>query len=281
MLSSLTFLSIAASVFFATLTVLGVLQRALAQYKAQYVAQSLTDLSGMFLFVDPTQVLVLNLTVMTLFAALGFWMGGPFLLVLTGVAGFFAPQLGIAYYRHVRIQKFNAQLVEALQQMANAFKAGLTLAQAVEIVGKESQAPLSQEFGLFTKEVKLGVPVDDGLLNMARRVGSEDLELVATSANIARSLGGNMAEMFETISSTIRERFRLEGRIRALTAQGKMQGWVVAAMPPFLGLFIRWAWPDMINPMFEHWFGYALVTAIVIMELVGILVIRKIVNIDV
>ena len=94
---------------------------------------------------------------------------------------------------------------------------------------------------------------------MAKRVGSDDLELVVVSTNIARQLGGNMAEMFETISSTIRERFRLEGKIDAITAQGKLQGWVVAAMPLILGLVLNYMRPDLMEPMLDHWFGYVLV----------------------
>jgi len=104
---------------------------------------------------------------------------------------------------------------------------------------------------------------------------------VVTSTIIARQLGGNMAEMFDTIAATIRERFRLEGKIKALTSQGKLQGWVVAAMPLALGLVLNWMRPDLMQPMFEHWFGYVLVGLIALMEFLGVLIIRKIVNIDV
>ena len=281
MLPALTFLLTAASVFFFALVILGVFQRALEQYKERYVARSMNDLSDMFLFINPGQLFMLNLSVMILLAAFGWWLGGPFLMSLMAIAGFFAPQQFVRHYRAKRIEKFNTQLVESLQQMANAFKAGLTFAQAVETIAKESKPPLAQEFGLFSKEVRLGVPIDEALVNMSGRVGSEDLELVATSTNIARSLGGNMAEMFETIAATIRERFRLEGKIKALTAQGKLQGWIVASMPLALGLFLNWYRPDLMQPMFEHLFGYLLVGAIFLMEFIGIILIRKIVNIDV
>jgi len=125
------------------------------------------------------------------------------------------------------------------------------------------------------KEVKLGVPLEEALINMGRRVGSDDLELVVVATNIARQLGGNMAEMFETISNVIRERFRLEGKIDALTSQGKLQGWVVAAMPAILGMVLNYMRPDLMEPMMDHWFGYILVTIIAIMEVLGV------VNIDI
>jgi len=279
--AAFTFLLTAGSVFFFALLVLGVLQRAFEQYKERYVVKSMNDLSDMFLFVEPGQILLLNIAALVVLAGLGYIVGGPFFSGLLGVAGFFLPLGAVRFYRQRRINRFNTQLVEALQQMANALRAGLTFTQALDGVGREAGAPLRQEFGLFSKEVKLGVPIEEALINMARRVGSEDLELVATSTNIARQLGGNMAEMFEVISSTIRERFRLEGKIRALTSQGKMQGWIVASLPLFIGLFFNWYRPDLMEPMFERAYGYILVSAIILLEASGFVIIRKIVNIDV
>jgi tight adherence protein B len=165
--------------------------------------------------------------------------------------------------------------------MANALRAGLTFQQASEQVARESSAPLAQELGLYTREVRLGVSSEEALVAMARRVGSEDLELVATSTNIARQLGGNLADMFDTIADTIRERFRLEGKIRALTSQGKLQGMIVATLPLWVGLFLDWYRPDLMQPMFEHAYGYVLVGAIVLLEAIGFVLIRRIVNIDV
>ncbi len=284
MLSAITFLLITGSVFFLSLVVLGILGRAFERYKERYVVKNMSDLSDMFLFIEPQQILVLDIAVMVLLAGLGFWVGGPLMLFVGGLLGFFAPSTAIKYYRKRRIKKFNAQLVEALQQMSNAIRAGLTFAQSIEAIAKEAEPPLQQEFGLFVKEVKLGVSIDDGLVNMARRVGSDDLELVATSTNIARSLGGNMSEMFETIAKTIRERFRLEGKIDALTSQGRMQGWIVSMMPLVLGLILNWMRPDLMQPMFQGpkwWFGYMLLVGIALMEALGIFLIQRIVNIDV
>ncbi|MFL5246424.1 MAG: type II secretion system F family protein, partial [Myxococcales bacterium] len=133
----------------------------------------------------------------------------------------------------------------------------------------------------FVKEVKLGVSVEDGLVAMAERVKSEDLELVVTSTNIARQLGGNMAEMFETTAATIRERFRLEGKIKSLTSQGKLQGFIVALLPLGVGLAFNWVRPDLVQPMFDGWFGYVVVAIIAILEAIGFVIIRKIVSIDV
>jgi tight adherence protein B len=243
----------------------------------------MNDLSDMFLFVEPGQILLLNISALIVATGFGYVVGGWFVSILFGCSGFLSPMAAVRFYRARRIKKFNEQLTQALQQIANALRAGLTFQQAMEQVGRESPAPLRQEFGLFIKEVKLGVPVEEGIANMARRVGSEDLELVATSTSIARQLGGNMAEMYETIAATIRERFRLEGKIQSITSQGQMQGWVISALPIAIGSFLSYYRPDLIEPMFESFFGAGnlLLLTVVLLELAGFFFINKIVNIDV
>jgi tight adherence protein B len=281
MLAGITLLLVTGAVFFFSLVIFGVLSKAYEQYQERYVVKSMNDLSDMFLFIDPRQMLVLNIAMCCLFGILGYVIFNPLMCVAMTVFGFFLPMMLVKYYRKRRIKKFNVQLVDALQAMANAFKAGLTFPQAVEHIAREAFPPLQQEFGLFVKEIKLGVPLEEALINMGKRVGSDDLDLVVISTNIARQLGGNMAEMFETISGTIRERFRLEGKIDALTSQGKLQGWIVAAMPPMLGVVLNYMRPDLMGPMLDHIFGYILIFVIAIMEVLGIFIIRRIVNIDV
>ncbi|GEL71591.1 MULTISPECIES: type II secretion system F family protein [Myxococcus] len=281
MLAGIVLLLVTGSVFFFSLVIFSVLSKAYEQYQERYVAKSMNDLSDMFLFIDPRQMLILNIACMCLLGILSYIIFNPIMAVVATVFGFFLPMLMVKHYRKRRIKKFNVQLVDALQAMANAFKAGLTFPQAIEHVAREAMPPLSQEFGLFVKEVKLGVPLEEALINMGRRVGSDDLELVVVSTNIARQLGGNMAEMFETISTVIRERFRLEGKIDALTSQGKLQGWIVAAMPGVLGMVLNYMRPDLMEPMMDHIFGWILVIIIAIMEVMGILIIRRIVNIDI
>jgi tight adherence protein B len=278
---SFIFIAVTCSVFFLSLAVYQVLVKAFERYKEHYVTKSMTDLSDMFLFIDAGQILVLTGASVVLLGVLGWIFINPAVAILLAAAGAFAPTFLVRFYRARRIKLFNAQLVDALQAMSSAMRAGLTLQQAVEQIAREAPVPLSQEFGLFVKEVKFGVSFEEALVNMAHNVGSDDLDLVVTSANIARQLGGNMAEMFETISATIRERFRLEGKIQSMTAQGKLSGWIVAALPLVLGVVINGMRPDLMEPMLEHWFGWVLIASIVIMEALGIFFIRKIVDIDV
>ncbi len=281
LLAGLVLLLVMGMVFFLSLVIFGVLAKAYEQYQERYIVKSMNDLSDMFLFIDPRQMLVLNIASMVLLGLFSYFVINPLVAIGGTIFGFFLPMMLVKHYRKRRIKKFNTQLVDALQALANAFKAGLTFQQAVEQISRDAPAPLGQEFALMVKEVKLGVPLEESLNNMSRRVGSDDLELVAVSTNISRALGGNMAEMYETLSGTIRERFRLEGKIDALTAQGKLQGWVVAAMPLILGIVLNYMRPDLMQPMLDHIFGYLLVGAITIMEILGIIIIRRITNIDI
>jgi tight adherence protein B len=269
------------SVFIFALVILSVVSRGLEEYEARYLSRGSRDLTEMFYFINPRQLLVLTFAVAAMMALLGFVLFNWFVSLALGATGFLIPFYGIKKVREMRIRRFESQLVDALVQMAAAFRAGLTLAQATESIAQEMPAPLSQEFGLFVKELKLGVRQEDALQNMAGRVNSEDLQLVVTATNVARQLGGNMAEMYDIISTTIRERFRLEGRIRALTSQGKLQGWVVGSMPLALGLVLNYMRPDLMEPMLQSTFGYALIASVLVMEALGIFMIRRIVAIDV
>lgn len=277
----LTMLVVLGAVFMFSLLALNVLSRAFERYQERYVVKSVGDLSNMFMFIDGRQLLILNICLTALCVLIGIFFFGVFFTIIFATLGFFSPTLIVKWFKAKRIKKFNGQLVDSLTAMSNAFKAGLTFPQAMDHVSKDAGAPLSQEFRLFVREIKLGVPMDEALNSMAARVGCEDLDLVVTSTIISRQLGGNMAEMFDTIAATIRERFRLEGKIKALTSQGKMQGWIVAALPLALGLVMNYMRPDLMQPMFESWFGYVLVGLIILMELIGVWIIRKIVNINV
>jgi tight adherence protein B len=269
------------SVFLLTLVVISMAGRGLEEYEQRYLTEGARDLTEMFLFFTPRQILLLTLVIAILMGLLGYALVNWFVALVMGLAGFIVPFYGIKKLRERRIRKFEQQLVDALVQMSAAFRAGLTLAQAMDNIAQEMPKPIGQEFGLFIKEIKLGVHQDEALQNMANRVGSEDLQLVVTATNVAKQLGGNMAEMYDIISATIRERFRLEGRIRALTAQGRLQGWVVGAMPLILGLVLNLMRPDLMEPMLKSTFGYVLVGVIIGMELIGIWMIRRIVAIDV
>ncbi|MEM6730944.1 MAG: type II secretion system F family protein, partial [Myxococcota bacterium] len=268
-------------VFFLTVVVVDVLRRAFAQYEERYLAKKVSDLSEMFFFVGPRQLVVLTVAVTALGGALGLLLFGPVVTIVLIALGASSPTLLVRFYRLRRIKLFERQLVDALGGMASAFRAGMTFQQAMEELSKTSPAPLSQEFGLTVREIRLGASTEEALENLAMRVGSDDLQLVVTSVNTARSLGGNLAEMFDRIASTIRERFRIEGRIRALTSQGRLQGIVIGAMPVLVWLAFDTIRPDLTRPMLSHWFGYSMIALVILMEVFGAFFIRRVIAIRV
>lgn len=272
---------VAAAVFLVSWVGCGIVAAAAARLRQRYVVRSWSDLKDLLLFIDGRALAVLGFCASSILVGFGLLVAGPMVSVLLGIGGFLAPWGIVHRYRSRRIGAFDRQLVDTLQGLANALRAGLNLQQALESLAREAPAPMCQELGFVVKELKVGVPLEAALTNLGARVASDELALTVASTNTARQLGGNMAEMFETIAGTIRERFRLEGKIDALTSQGKLQGWVVAALPLALGATMHHLRPDLVDPMLAHPFGWGLVGLVIVMEAVGLFFIRRIVRIDV
>jgi len=174
----------------------------------------------------------------------------PLLLLLGLLGGFIGPRLWLGRRKSGRLKAFNKQLPDTITLIANALRAGSSFLQAIELVVRESRPPISTEFGRVIREVNLGLPFDVALENMVRRVKSEDFELMATAIAIQHQVGGNLAEILDSIAFTIRERIRIKGEIRTLTAQQRLSGYVVGGLPFGLALFIYLAAPTFFNPMF-------------------------------
>jgi len=262
--------------------VVQIVQERYGSYEKRVAALTAGQLKEMFIFMSPQTVIYLKLAAVVLLAVIGFFLTGSLMYtVLFAGLGYGIPQLVIWRIRKKRLEKFEEQLPEAMQNIANGMKAGFTIVQAIENMVNEMAPPISQEFGLALREYRLGVQMDDALRNMTQRVPSPDLLLVVTAINITRTMGGNLPEMLEKISSTIRERRRIEGKNRALTAQGKLQGIVVAALPIALGAVFYFLDPKMMSYMWNTGIGLFLLFIMGVMEILGFLFIRKIVNIDV
>jgi tight adherence protein B len=165
--------------------------------------------------------------------------------------------------------------------MSNALKAGFSITQTFESVARDGENPIAQEFDVFLHQTRVGVSFSDALHNLEERVGSDDLKLVVLAIETARQTGGNLTEIFEQISTTIRERMRIENRIRTLTSQGKLQGIVVGAMPLVIGLVLTILDPGMMIPFFHSIVGIIIIAAIIMLVSMGGMIIRKIIRIDV
>jgi tight adherence protein B len=215
-------------------------------------------------------------------------LGNPLFLLIGGLIGFMLPRFWLNRRKNGRLNAFNKGLPDTITLIANALRAGSSFLQAIELVVRESRPPISTEFGRVIREVNLGLPFDQALENMVRRVRSDDLELMATAISIQHTVGGNLAEILDSIAFTIRERVRIKGEIRTLTAQQRLSGYVVGFLPIGLAMFLFIAAPGFMQPMFdkEVAIGGIPVGVIILlfggfMMFLGFMAIRKIVDIEV
>jgi len=181
----------------------------------------------------PGEFILLTIASVFVVAILGFFLGSKsyLLAVLGAVLGFFLPRMYIRSQSSRRLIRFNNQLSDMLSLMVNGLRAGFSTLQAMESVSKEMPSPISDEFRRVVQEVSLGVTTEQALDNLVRRIPSEDLELVVTAIKVQREVGGNLAEILDTISHTIRERVRIKGEIRTLTAQMRYSARLLALLP--------------------------------------------------
>jgi len=271
---------------------LSALHEAEESYASEYTTDTARQLEDLFLFVSPQKMIFISRTVALMVFLLVFFVsgsvetiGGFISGVVAGLIGasltFLLQRVMIKVLKIRRLERFNNQLVDALSGMSNALKAGFSIQQAFEAVVKEGTNPIAQEFSVFLQQLRVGVRFEEALADMEGRVGSDDLTLMTQAIEIARQTGGNLTEVFDRISGTIRERQRIEGKIKSLTAQGKMQGRVVSAMPFLLGFLLYMLDPQMMLAFVRSPVGIGILVLMVLMQLCGAYFIRKIVNIDV
>lgn len=225
---------------------------------------------------------------------LAIWLGATFLpgslfLLVTGnilatlvlyMLGILTPPVLVRFRQQKRAKMLNRQIGDTLVIISNALRAGQSFQQAMNLVSREMAQPTAKEFGRTVRELNLGVSLESALLNMSKRVGSKDLDLLITVILIQRQVGGNLAEVLDNIANTIRERIRIQGEIRTLTAQGRISGLIIGLIPPILIVFISMMNPGYLKPLINTGPGIAMLAAGAVAEVLGIIVIKKIVTID-
>ena len=209
------------------------------------------------------------------------WWLGIVLALLVGAALFPVPRLILRLLRHQRLIKFNIQLEDGLGVISSSLKAGFSINQALEKVAEQDIHPLALEFRLLMQELQLGVPLDQALDNMARRIGSDDFDLVATAIITARQTGGELTETLERVAALIRERGRINGKIRALTAMGRLQAIMIGAMPFLLLWGMYHISPAMMSSFLGSVMGVIGLIGVVLLVIAGFFTIRKITNVEV
>ena len=228
------------------------------------------------------EYIIIRIIITVLFAILPNLSGKPLIFsAILGGTGWFLPSTYLKIRISSRIKQFSNSLGDAIVLISNSMKAGYSFFQSLDIVAKEMVGPLAEEFELLQKEINLGCTTEEALDNLLKRVKSDDLELVITAVLIQRQVGGNLAEVLDSISSTIRDRIRIKGEIRTITAQGRISGLMIAILPPGLGIVLYIINPEHMKLLFTDRIGLIMIGISIAMELMGIYFIRKIVQIEV
>ncbi len=257
------------------------LNRSIAKNKsAQDVATQLARADLKMTVAEFYMLQVLSALLLGVVSAVGF---GALVLGLLGlVLGWFVPRWFVSFRQGRRVRMFADQLSDSLNLMVNGLRSGYSILQAMESVAKEMPSPISDEFARVIRETQLGISLEQALANMLRRIKSDDLDLMITAINVQREVGGNLAEILEVISHTIRERVRIKGEIRTLTAQGRYSGYVVSLLPIGLSLVLFCINKQFVSRLFNSGFcGWAMVVCGLLLISSGFLAIQRVVSIEV
>jgi tight adherence protein B len=251
-------------------------------YRKRFTNVARAKLEEAFVFFDPRTVFLWT-NGATILAPILAWLlsRNAALTVLAGVVTFALPRIYFARHTAKRRLKMVLQLPDVLLMLGSSLRAGTSLQIALDIAIRETPVPLSQELGVVVREQRLGLALEDALETMATRLKMEEVDLVVAAMTIARDVGGNLAETLDQLAHTLRAKAIMEGKIRALTSQGKLQGLIVGLLPIFLMVVLSYMQHDAMQPLFHTGIGWIVLGVIALLEVIGFLMIKKIVAIDV
>ena len=278
-----------------TLAMLGLIEFGIfvaMRYRERYLEEAKTELDDILIQLPASRLLDLSIALSAIGAVVTVvlvstkseqmnWSIGVLAALVVGAVLFPIPRVVLRILKKQRLVKFNMQLEDALGMMSSSLKAGFSINQALEKVSEQEMHPIALEFRLLIQELQLGVPLDQALDNMARRIGSEDFELVATAIITARQTGGELTETLERVAALIRERGRIAAKVRALTAMGRLQAIMIGAMPFLLLFGMYHISPGMMDSFVGSFAGVVSICAVVLLVIFGFLAIRKITNVEV
>lgn len=252
------------------------------RYEERFTEAARANLTDLFIFIDPGKLYIANIASLLLVFIIAWLASGAFVIALIAAAvGASVPSWLYGFFRSRRRTQFLFDLPDFLLALANSMRAGGNLATALDTVLAEISGPIRQEFGLLQKELRMGTDYSAALNNLCQRMPLQELVLVTSGIKISREVGGQLADTLERLGETIRRKLEMEGKIRALTAQGKYQGIVMAALPLFLALIIYQIEPVAMSRLWTDPVGWGVCAVIIVFELLGYHFIKKIVTIDV
>jgi len=247
------------------------------EYRMDFTSTA-RELNRFFVNVAPSRI-VLIAAIMG--GGLGYLAGSWVLAIGLALSGIFAPKIVLSIWKGIRSQQFDAQLMDALILLGNALKNGLDIVAGIELISTNMKPPISEEFGLVLNAYRLGKPLDEGLIDLTKRIDSRTLETIIYAINIQRDAGGNLVKTFDQLITTIREESKLQKKVSAMTSQGRTQVYFLAAFPWVLAVVFYVMAPEMMRPALENSYGQIAILVIIVWEIIGILVTKKIVTVEV
>lgn len=252
------------------------------RFKADLAEEADMNMADMFMFVDGQQLAKYYFTALAVVPILIAIISRDMLSTIIAVVLMaIIPKFFYSHVRNARLKKFEGQLADAFLGLSSSLQAGTSLMGALESLVVEQPAPLSQEFSLMVRKVKLGVNLDDALIEMEQRLDSADFRVALSAIRISREVGGNLTEVMENLSDTLRQKAAMEGKIESLTSQGKIQGYFMTALPLLLMGVLNVLEPEAMSQMYNTNIGYMFLGGIAVMLTMGFLLIRSITNINV
>jgi tight adherence protein B len=282
LLPDLIAVGIAVSMVFLAYTTWMAARQYATRYRETVLDSTSVKLSEMFIFMDTAMLSRISVVATVFIPLLLMLVTGNLLLAVGGAAVcLFGPNVVHKRLREKRRTRLIRQLPDTLDALVGALRSGMSLQQSLGLLAEQLPTPSNQEFGLVVRKVRMGMALDDVLEELEKRIESQEYTMFTTSMRIAREVGGNLTESLERLSDTMRRKLNMEDKISALTSQGKIQGIIVGLLPLFLMWVLNMMEPEAMAPLFNTWLGYGVLLLIFMLEFIGFVFIRKIVNIDV
>lgn len=262
--------------------VIRLVQKEYVRYRTRFESEAVHGLADFFLFLDPSALWGVNLVVAMAPTAAFLLMGGePLAAVFLASVLLTLPKLALGHARRRRLCRIDAQLPDFLLALAGALRAGSGMQSGLQLVAQHAARPLSLELNLILQQQRMGLSFTEALDALHSRVPTESTGLVVAAIKVAVHTGGSLAETLERISHTLRTRLQLQGKIRALTSQGRMQAWIMAGLPLLLALALHALDPESMSLLWTSIPGWIVIAFVVVLELAGMYMVRRIVDIDV
>ncbi len=250
--------------------------------RKSYMEEKKTKLQQAYIFMRVEEFLGLSLLVATGLGLLLFLLTRMWFIGVAGfLLGFRIPDMVVTSTKKKRMKQLNSQLPEALTILSNGLRAGFSFIQAMNVAATEMESPIRDEFLRIIRDNSIGKTLDDALMDFSNRTDDEDVDMFVTALIIQRKVGGNLAEILDTIAATIRDRMRIRGEIKTLTAQSKISGIIISMLPFGIGIFLLIVNPEYIMELFQSTVGIILVAAAIFFQIVGAFIMMRLADIEI